>query len=227
MSNRPAFPTPTDWDGPPTAFVVPERRSLDQIGEQPASKQWRIDGRETQDDPLLTCLYELTRILGKPMSREGLVAGLPLDENRLTPKLLVRAANRAGFVARVSKHTIDRRMAPLCPVIALLSDERAVVITEIDRSTSIAKVIYPQAPGELVEFPLADLQAQSIGYIISIKSRYELDDRAPVTRKLSNLHWFWGALFKPWRTYRDVLGPQSLADQSVRVGRAAVHHERL
>ncbi len=210
MSNRPAFATPTDWDGPPTAIVLPERRSLEQIGEQTAKKQWRIDGRETLDDPLLTCLYELTRILGKPMSREGLIAGLPLDENRLSPKLLVRAANRAGFIARVSKHTIDRRMAPLCPVIALLSDERAVVITEIDRNTSMAKVMYPQAPGELVEFALADLQAQSIGYIISVKTRYDLDDRAPVTRKLSDLHWFWGAIFKPWRTYRDVLAASLL-----------------
>lgn len=210
MSNRPAFATPSDWESPPTAIVLPERLGLDQIEKEAVKRQWRIDDRDLVDDPLLGCLYELTRILGRPMSREGLVAGLPLAENRMTPKLLVRAANRAGFVARVSRHPIDRRMAPLCPVIALLSDERAVVITEINRETSTAKVVYPQAPGEFVDFTLADLQAQSVGYVISIKSRYEFDERAPETRKLSATHWFWGALFKPWRTYRDVLGASLL-----------------
>lgn len=175
-----------------------------------ARRAWQIDERDLLDDQLLSCLYELTRILGKPQSREGLIAGLPLAENRMTPKLLVRAANRAGFVAKVSRHAIDRRMAPLCPAVALLTDERAVVVTEIDREKSTAKVIYPQAPGEKVEFKLADLQAQSIGYIISVKNRYEFDDRAPELRQHAQTHWFWGALFKPWRTYRDVLAASLL-----------------
>lgn len=253
MSDRPAFPTPTELDDPPTAVRLPARRTLEQAaqraratvsgtrpavsGASPASatraaaqpvqphapasaasrsgptderseaaaREWKIDPRDLVEDQLLSCLHELTRILGRPVSREGLVAGLPLENDRLTPRLLLRAANRAGFVAKVSKHAIDRRMAPLCPAIALLSDERAVLVTEIDREQSTARVVYPQAPGEFVEYRLADLQAQSIGYVISVKTRYDFDARAPEVRKLADGHWFWSALFRPWRVYRDVL----------------------
>ncbi|MCP5265071.1 MAG: type I secretion system permease/ATPase [Burkholderiaceae bacterium] len=226
MSVRPDFPVPDDLSDPPTAVLLPARQTLDRIAESArdgaprsptpkptaeasvrdqAARQWKIDARDVAEDPLLSCLYELTRILGRPTSREGLVAGLPLENDRLTPKLLLRAANRAGFVAKISRHPIDRRMAPLCPAIALLSDERAVVITEIDRDRRIARVVYPQAPGEQVEFELADLEAQSTGFVISIKNQYAFDARAPETRKLAEGHWFWSALIKPWRVYRDVL----------------------
>jgi ATP-binding cassette, subfamily C, bacterial LapB len=166
---------------------------------------WRVDPRDVLDDPLLHCLYEAARINGRPTSREALIAGLPIENNRLSPKMFIRAANRAKLVARMSKHVIDRRMAPFCPAVALLTDERAVLITEIDRINSTAKVIYPQSPGEPVEFSLKDLEAQSIGYIISVKPRFEYDERSGETKSESTGHWFWSAVLKPWRTYRDVL----------------------
>ncbi len=169
------------------------------------AKSWRVDPRDVLDDPLLHCLYEAARINGRPTSREALIAGLPIENNRLSPKMFIRAANRAKLVARMSKHVIDRRMAPLCPVVALLTDERAVLITEIDRENSTAKVIYPQSPGEPVEFSLNDLEAQSIGYIISVKPRFEYDERSREIKTEASGHWFWSAILKPWRTYRDVL----------------------
>jgi ATP-binding cassette, subfamily C, bacterial LapB len=193
-------------------MVVPARRELNDLAEgapKPASR-WNLDAKSLVDDQLLSCLYEMTRLLARPMSREGLISGLPMDGKAMSPKLFVRAANRAGFIAKVSKHAIDRRMAPLCPAVALLSDDRAVVVTEIDRDRSLARLIYPQAPGEVVEMALGDLDAQSLGYIISVKNGYEFDNRAPISRKFSDVHWFWGALFKPWRTYRDVLAASLL-----------------
>jgi ATP-binding cassette subfamily C protein LapB len=166
---------------------------------------WRIDPADVVDDPLLMCLYEATRVLGRPMSREALVAGLPIDTQGMSPRMCVRAANRAGFVARVSRAAIDARLVPLCPVIALLADEQAVLVVDVDRDAATARVMYPQAPGELVSVGLGELNLQSAGFVISVRNRFALDDRAPQRRFLSETHWFWGELIKPWRTYRDVL----------------------
>lgn len=166
---------------------------------------WHVDPRDLSPDPLLSCLYEVARLLGKPMSREAISSGLPLDGEHMTPRLFLRAANQAGFVARITTHDIDRRMAPLCPAVALLSDERAVLITEIDRDRAVARIIYPQAPGAPVEMALDDLNKQSTGYIISVKTKLTFEYRTADRQKGDGSHWFWGTLAKPWRTYRDVI----------------------
>ena len=75
---------------------------------RPASA-WQVGGQPAHFDPLLECLVELSRIHGVPWTRESLVAGLPLENNLLTPSLLPRAAARAGLSARV----VRRRIADL------------------------------------------------------------------------------------------------------------------
>jgi ATP-binding cassette subfamily C protein LapB len=218
MSKRPEFAQSPDWEDPPTAMVVPQRSSLKAVSEalsrsaDPARQGsgWNVDAQGLVDDQLLNCLYEMTRLLGKPMAREALISGLPLEGSRLTPKLFVRAANRNGFIAQVSKHRIDRRMAPLCPAVALLSDDRAVIVKAIDRERSVASLVYPQAPGDVVEMPLADLDSQALGFILTVRNGYRFDERSTSVRPSTEGHWFWGAVFKPWRTYRDVLAASLL-----------------
>jgi ATP-binding cassette subfamily C protein LapB len=190
----------------------PAARSPDPHGNAASAdtREWNIDARDVIDDPLLMCLYELTRLLGRPMSREALVAGLPLEKMRLTPRLFVRAANRAGFVARVSRVSIDEGLATLCPVVALLSGERALLVTEVDRIHGTAQVVRPEAPGHVATMPMAELRGLSIGFAISVKNRYSIDSRAPLAREAAGTHWFWGALLRPWRTYRDVLAASLL-----------------
>lgn len=205
-------PPAADPAGHPATRRPARRSGAEQTGDpqapSPSARQagaWRIDPADIVDDPLLMCLYEATRVLGRPMSREALVAGLPIDAQGMSPRMCVRAANRAGFVARVSRAVIDERLAPLCPVIALLADEQAVLVVEVDRLSGTARVMYPQAPGELVAIGLAELNLQSAGFVISVKNRFALDARAPQRRFRAESHWFWSELIKPWRTYRDVL----------------------
>ena len=54
------------------------------------------------DDPLLTCLETLTKLLGQPTSGSALKAGLPLENGLLTPALFVRAAARANLSAKLA-----------------------------------------------------------------------------------------------------------------------------
>ena len=109
---------------------------------------WRIDPADVVDDPLLMCLYEATRVLGRPMSREALVAGLPIDTQGMSPRMCVRAANRAGFLARVSRAANDARPAPPFPVIALPAGEPAPPAVDVDPDCATARAMSPAGPGE-------------------------------------------------------------------------------
>ena len=65
-------------------------------------EQWDAqDSYRTHDDPLLACLTVLAKILNKPHSPESLIAGLPLVDNKLSPSLFSRAADRAGLSSRI------------------------------------------------------------------------------------------------------------------------------
>ena len=54
-------------------------------------------------DPLLACLLLITKLENTPCSETSLIAGLPLVDEKLTPELYVRAAERAGLDAKVKQ----------------------------------------------------------------------------------------------------------------------------
>ena len=57
-------------------------------------------------DPLLACLLLITKLENTPCSETSLIAGLPLVDEKLTPELFVRAAERAGLNAKVKQKAI-------------------------------------------------------------------------------------------------------------------------
>jgi len=71
--DTPAGPSPQDWQ------ISPAQMSRESV------------------DPLLGCLMALVRFYGRSLSPSVLIAGLPLVDNRLTPQLFLRAADRAGL----------------------------------------------------------------------------------------------------------------------------------
>ena len=60
-----------------------------------------LSGQEKQNsagnDPLLDALVVIARSHGRQVSRDSLRSGLPLVDNRLTPALVSRAAQRADL----------------------------------------------------------------------------------------------------------------------------------
>ena len=82
---------------------------MDKLSEK-AAREWRADARAAHDDPLLDCLVEITRLHGVTATAQALSSGLPLEEHRLTPALLPRAA--AGRGSGGALPTAGRRKAP-------------------------------------------------------------------------------------------------------------------
>ena len=156
-------------------------------------------------DPLLDSVLEVARIHGRPSTRAALSAGLPLQNGRLTPSLVARAANRAGLNCRIVRRNLFRIDAVQLPAILLLKGDEACVLLGWDEQGEQAQVLFPESGQMAFSLPRDDLASRYLGIAIFLQPRIKFDSRAPEVAKLSKRHWFWGVILEQWRVYRDVL----------------------
>jgi ATP-binding cassette subfamily C protein LapB len=177
------------------------------IDSTSSAGQWHIDGNReaVEDDPLTDCLVALTQLFDRPLSAHAARAGLPLDDGKLTPDLFPRAAARGGLSARLVKRRLHRIPDVLLPGVLLLRDRQACVLLKIDRSNNLARVLLPETGTGEQTLSVADLKRRYIGYAILVRPEHPLDDRVPTSLLVGGRYWFWKALFRNWRSYRDVL----------------------
>jgi len=171
------------------------------------SNQWIIgEDIDRHDDPLLDCLLQLSKLHGRPASRTGLSAGLPLVNNRLTVDLFPRAASRADLSSRILKKPLEEIKNIHMPAILLLNDRRAVILVDKPGDTSKYKVLLPETGmGEKI-LTQEELEKLYTGYAIFVRPKYRLEKKSlnelsPATAR----HWFWGTMLESWRIYRDVM----------------------
>lgn len=165
--------------------------------------QWNAaDSQHTLDDPLLACLTVLAKLLNKPHSAESLIAGLPLVENKLTPKLFSRAAERAGLSSKVVKRPLRKISNLVLPAVLLLENSTACIVLEFNKDT--ARVIFPESNEGEATVPLEKLIESYSGYAIFIKAVHNFDKRADQNVIPRTKHWFWGTILRFWPIYSEV-----------------------
>lgn len=156
-------------------------------------------------DPLLDSLLEVARMHGRPSTRAALSAGLPLQNGRLTPSLVARAANRAGLNCRTVRRELDKIDAVQLPVILLLKGNEACVLVKWEEPGKQAQILLPESGQTAFTLPLEELSARYLGIAIFLQPRVKFDSRTPEVAKLAKRHWFWGVMLEQWQIYRDVL----------------------
>lgn len=169
-------------------------------------KFWEIKSTGiATDDPLLGCLLVLTRIEHRPFSAESLTAGLPLANNKLTPELFIRSAERAGFSAQLIKRPL-REISPLVlPAVLLLANQQACLLTAIKKN-GIMHVIQPETGVGLREIKLENLEKQYIGYAIFTRPSYKFDTRSKLAGfKKQSERWFYNVMIKMLPLYYEVI----------------------
>ncbi len=165
--------------------------------------QWAAENsQETLDDPLLSCLTILSKLLHKPHSKDSLIAGLPLVDNKLTLKLFSRAAERAGLSSKIVKRPLKKVSNLVLPAVLLLKNNMACIVLEFKQTS--ARVIFPESGEGESEVSLDDLTAQYTGYAIFIKAVHHFDDRTEKTTIPRTKHWFWGTILRFWPIYGEV-----------------------
>ena len=175
----------------------------EQVTKLNGKTQWRTEeGRQTLDDPLLGCLLLLAKMLNKPHSADSLVAGLPLVDNKLTPSLFSRAAERAGLSAKTVKRPLRKISAFVLPAVLLLDNTTACILTAIKGKT--ATVIFPETGSGESEIDISELEKQYSGYAIFIKPAHHFDKRTETSAVPRAGHWFWGTIMRFWPIYSEV-----------------------
>jgi ATP-binding cassette subfamily C protein LapB len=200
--SEPAVVDPTA-DPAAAADPVPPQRPAD--APKPQQPQWRIRASTAQiDDPLLASLVALTHLLDRPSSADSLRAGLPLEDERLTPALFPRAAERAGLDARLVRRGLREIDELALPCVLLLRDRRSCVL--ISRDGDKVRVIVPETGLGVREVELAEIERLYTGHAFFARPELELnerDKRNPAPR-FGN-HWFWSTLFRQWPVYIEVV----------------------
>ena len=156
-------------------------------------------------DPLLDSLLEVARIHGRPSTRAALSAGLPLQNGRLTPSLVARAANRAGLNCRIARRELLKIDPLQLPAILLLKGDEACVLLGWDERSGHAQTLFPESGQTAFNLSREDLASRYLGIAIFLQPRVKFDSRTPEVAKLAKRHWFWGAMLEQWQVYRDVL----------------------
>ena len=200
---EPRPPTTVPSTPGPTVAIGPDRR-LDAGVEPAALGSWPMPAAgAAPDDPLLACLVMLAQLLERPTSAEVLKAGLPLAEDGLTPKLALRAAERAGLSARLVRQPLARISELTLPCMLLLEDRMACVLVGL-LPDGRAQVAMPELGDGAIELPLADLAERYAGYALFARPRLRFDRRADQLQDVEARAWFWGTLARAWPIYAEV-----------------------
>ncbi|HET8730863.1 MAG TPA: type I secretion system permease/ATPase [Moraxellaceae bacterium] len=162
-------------------------------------------GAEIHADPLLDCLVELTRHHGHVMTRDALVAGLPLTRHLLTPALLPRAASRAGLSARLLRSPLEDIEPALLPALLLLHDNQACLLLGW-ADDNRAHVMLPHSGGGTTFLPAADLRRRYTGMVFFVQPRFRFEERSDENAAPApSGHWFWSTVREASPLYRDAL----------------------
>ena len=158
-----------------------------------------------ESDELLSCLLLLARSHGEAATRDGALAGLPLEQGRLTPALFERAARRVGLASRVVRQSLTALKGDLFPVLLLLQNNKAGLLVGRSEDGQTLQLLYPELGDAPVALPLAQVEAQYTGRAIYARPRLRFDARSPEVRAPRDGHWFWSVIAENRALYRDVL----------------------
>ena len=83
-------------------------------------------------DPLADALLYLAAHHGRSISREALLAGLPIIDGKLNASLLERAARKAGLEIEPTKRDLADIPALVLPALLTMQDGTTRVLLDID-----------------------------------------------------------------------------------------------
>ncbi|MGY4879030.1 type I secretion system permease/ATPase [Vreelandella aquamarina] len=159
----------------------------------------------SETDELLECLLAVADVHNHETTREALRAGLPLEDGKLTPGVVGRAAARADLTAHIVKSRLSQLNPALFPVILLLEDGRACVLHQVDIKTGQAIASFPELTDATTDVSLSGLDDAYSGQAIYVRPKFRFDARGPEVKKQRERHWFWGVIRENRKLYRDVI----------------------
>lgn len=177
---------------------------MDTVASRSSAKVSNAADASSVRDPLADALICLAAFHGRAISREALIAGLPIVNGRLTAALMERAGIRAGLEVEPVRRALANIPALVLPVVLVTKDGIPLILTALDDIGQIAHVIDPEKPGIKKSFPIADLAANYSGYAFFAKPAANADARTVAAGDLPQTHWFWSVVRRFGSNYGHV-----------------------
>ncbi|MEM8876601.1 MAG: type I secretion system permease/ATPase [Pseudomonadota bacterium] len=165
----------------------------------------------SSSDPLIECLDFVAREFALPFSRQGALAGLPMQDGRLTPALIPRAAGSFAMIAEPRSVALTEIPAVVLPVIVPLRSGKACVVLSIEGSEGRAEIYDPIGKGRIRKIELKALSAAREGelFFITPESNARAQGRrfgaAAEALPEPSGHWFFGPVRRAWPSWLQVI----------------------
>lgn len=155
-------------------------------------------------DPLASALIYLAGFHGRTISREALIAGLPIVNGRLTATLVERAGLRAGLEIEPVKRALRDIPALVLPVLLIMKDGMPLVLSGLNEIGETAHVVDPEQPKSAKSIAISELASRYSGYAFFVKPAASADARTVAAGDLPKTHWFWSVVRRFGSNYGHV-----------------------
>ncbi|MFZ2991168.1 MAG: type I secretion system permease/ATPase, partial [Ideonella sp.] len=157
------------------------------------------------EDALLQGLIWLTFHHGRPRSPASLLAGVAID-GALRPDQAVRVMQEAGYHASLIERPLAELSALLMPVVALLRDGDACIISRRvpgkGKAAPRYEIVLPAAGGATCLVAEEELAAEYLGHVLAVAPRVQPGQTDnPLLQQ--GRHWLWGTLRRFMPYYRS------------------------
>jgi ATP-binding cassette subfamily C protein LapB len=133
-----------------------------------------------------------------------LLADLPILDNRLTPALFERAAERAGLETQAVKRKLSDIPKLALPAVLTMKDGSTRVLVDIDRANKNLSIVNPSIDSRPKSITSKQLSADYLGYAFFVRPLSEANPRATAAGNLPKKHWFWSTALRFMSNYSHV-----------------------
>jgi ATP-binding cassette subfamily C protein LapB len=157
-----------------------------------------------EGDPLADALLYLAAHHGRALTRDALIAGLPIPNGRLTVQLFDRAARRAGLESELMKRELDDIPAMVLPAVIAMRDGSLRILLTLDTEIDQATVLDPSHHNRPEFERVSRLREQYLGFAFFVRPTAAANPRAVEAGDLPRRHWFWSVVVQFGSNYSHV-----------------------
>ncbi len=170
-----------------------------------------------EDATLINALMSIVEMYHLDVTRESILAGLPVDPQKpklfdKDPKnarsLFTRAAEKAGFKSSLGKKPLQKIPSEVLPCILLLEEDRACILLDFDKDMKYAQVLISGKIKHEGWISIEDLEREYIGSLFMLKrvSSFDVEEKLEQMRDdTGSKHWFWSTVMRTKKIYFDIL----------------------
>jgi ATP-binding cassette subfamily C protein LapB len=172
-----------------------------------AAETQRLEQAATSNaaaDPLADALLFLAAHHGRAMSREALLAGLPIIDDRLSVALVSRAAQRAGLEVEPVKRPLWDIPSLVLPALLIMRDGSIRILVTNAEDPRNAEVIDPTVKPHQAPRPFGAEAVAYMDYAFLVRPASQTNARVAAAGDLPSPHWFWSVVSRFWPNYGHV-----------------------